>query len=245
MTEEAQGKSKADAAQAISIGLIEKAWEFKWGIQLIYIALYADAVLAWFLHKNLLSVTTGSTQIWESIGALLLAVAGFGLTVSFVIPQFSEFMRKFIIEISPAFLLDAFRKRGAESGEVSLHYLHTEALRTSDDFLMAIYQEKNSIWIRKLNDQRQATTLLIGLVLLTVSDIWVGYTSGTETLILWLARGHEVPFYLYLALAIFILPIFSILKPWPRAYAYHPQLRRKQDQERKELYGSDGTTRLG
>lgn len=245
MTEEAQGKSKADAAQAISIGLIEKAWEFKWGIQLIYIALYADAVLAWFLHKNLLSVTTGSTQIWESIGALLLAVAGFGLTASFVIPQFSDFMRKFIIEISPAFLLDAFRKRGAESGEVSLHYLHTEALRTSDDFLMAIYQEKNSIWIRKLNDQRQATTLLIGLVLLTVSDIWVGYTSGTETLILWLARGYEVPFYLYLALTIFILPIFSILKPWPRAYAYHPQLRRKQDQERKELYGSDGTTRLG
>ena len=63
MTEEAQGKSKADAAQAISIGLIEKAWEFKWGIRLIYIALYADAVLAWFLHKNLLSVTTGSTQV--------------------------------------------------------------------------------------------------------------------------------------------------------------------------------------
>lgn len=57
MTEEAQGKGKLNAAQAISIGFIEKAWEFKWGIQLIYIALYADAVLAWFLHRNLLSVT--------------------------------------------------------------------------------------------------------------------------------------------------------------------------------------------
>lgn len=245
MTEEAQGKSKVDAAQAISIGLIEKAWEFKWGIQLIYIALYADAVLAWFLNKNLLSLTTGSTQIWESVGALLLAVAGFGLTVSFVIPVFSEFLKAIIIEISPTFLLNAFRERDVGPSEVSLNYLHTEALRTSDDFLMAIYREKNSIWIRRLNDQRKATTLLIGLVLLTVSDIWVGYTSGTETLVLWLARGYEVPFYLYLALAIFILPIFWILKPWPRAYAYHPQLRRKQDHERKELYDSDGTTRLG
>lgn len=244
MTEEAQGKSKVDAAQAISIGLIEKAWEFKWGIQLIYIALYADTVLAWFLHKNLLSVTTGSTQIWESVGALLLAVAGFGLTVSFVIPLFSEFLKALIIEISPAFLLNAFRERDVGPGEVSLHYLHTEALRTSDDFLMAIYREKNSIWIRKLNDQRQATSLLIGLVLLTISDIWVD-ASGTETLILWLARGHEVPFYLYLALAIFTLPVFSILKPWPRAYVYNPRLRRQEDQERKELYGSDGTTRLG
>ena len=245
MTEESQGKSKVDAAQAISIGLIEKAWEFKWGIQLIYIALYADAVLAWFLHKNLLSLTTGSTQIWESVGALLLAVAGFGLTVSFVIPLFSEFLKALIIEISPAFLLNAFRECDVGPGEVSLNYLHTEALRTSDDFLMAIYREKNSIWIRKLNDQQQAATLLIGLVLLTIADIWAGYASDTETLILWVVRGYEVPFYLYLALAIFTLPIFAILKPWPRAYVYHPHLRRQQDQERKELYGSNGTTRLG
>jgi len=245
MTEEAQGKSKVDAAQAISIGLIEKAWEFKWGIQLIYIALYADAVLAWFLHKNLLSITTGSTQIWESIGALLLAVAGFGLTVSFVIPLLSGLLKAIIIQISPNFLFSAFRERGAEPGEVSLHYLHTEALRTSDDFLMAIYREKNSLWIRRLNDQQQASTLIIGLLLLITTNIWTGYASGTETLILWLARGYEVPFYLYLALAIFTLPVFTILKPWPPAYAYHPRLRRQQDQERKELYGSDGITRLG
>lgn len=233
MTEDAQGKSKVDAAQAISIGLIEKAWEFKWGIQLIYIALYADAVLAWFLHKNLLSVTTGSTQIWESIGALLLAVAGFGLTVSFFIPQLSGLLKTIIINISPNFLFSALKVREAGPDEVSLHYLHTEALRTRDDFLMAIYREKNAIWTRKLNDQRQATTLLIGLLLLTISDIWAGYASGTETLILWLARGYEVPFYLYLALAIFTLPVFSILKPWPRAYVYHPHLRRHKDQEGK------------
>lgn len=245
MTEEAQGKSKVDIAQAISIGLIEKAWEFKWGIQLIYIALYADAVLAWFLHKNLLSVTADSAQVWESIGALLIVVAGFCLTVSLIIPLVSGLLTVIINEFAPNFLINAFSERSAEPNEVSLHYLHSEALRTSDDFLMAIYQEKYAIWIRKLNDQRQATSLLIGLMLLTISDIWVGYASGTETLILWFARGHEVPFYLYLALAIFPLPVFSILKPWPRAYAYHPHLRRQKDQERKEMYGSDGTTRLG
>lgn len=245
MTEEAQGKGKLNAAQAISIGFIEKAWEFKWGIQLIYIALYADAVLAWFLNRNLLSVTADSAQIWESIGALLLAVAGFCLTVSLIIPFFSGLLKATIIQFTPNFLFNAFTERSAELNEVSLCYLHTEALRTGDDFLMAIYREKNSIWIRKLFDQQQAGTLLTGLVLLIVTDIWAGYASGTETLILWLASGHEIPFYLCLAPALFTLLIFTILKPWPAAYAYHPPLRRQQDQERKEMYGTDGNTRLG
>ncbi|MDX9669552.1 MULTISPECIES: hypothetical protein [unclassified Pseudomonas] len=243
MTEEAQGKGKLDAAQAVSIGFIEKAWEFKWGIQLIYIALYADTVLAWFLHKNLLSVTTNTTHIWESIGGLLIAVAGFCLTVSLIIPMVSGLLKAVVMEFAPNFLFSAFRERGAEPDEVSLHYLHTEALRTNDDFLMTIYREKSSIWNRKLRDQQQAATLLIGLMLLTIADIWAGYTSDTQTLILWVARGYEVPFYLYLALAVFTLPVFAILTPWPRAYVYHPRLRRKQDQENKELYGSDGITR--
>lgn len=245
MTEEAQGKSKVDAAQAISIGLIEKAWEFKWGIQLIYIALYADVVLAWFLHKNLLSVTTGSTQIWESIGALLLAVAGFGLTVSFVIPLCFEFLRKLIFDITPDYILNSFTDRDAGRNEVSIEYLHTEALRTSDDFLMEIYREKNALWIRRLNDQRQATTLIIGLLLLVTTNILTGYASDTETLVLWLAKGYEKPFYLCLALIFVPLLTFTILKPLPSTYAYHPQLRRQQDKEQKELYGSDGITRLG
>ncbi|NTZ96992.1 hypothetical protein FCH79_17085 [Pseudomonas koreensis] len=245
MTEEAQGKTKVDAAQAISIGLIEKAWEFKWGIQLIYIALYADAVLAWVLHKNLLSVTTSSAQIWESIGALLLAIAGFGLTVSFVIPLFYQLLRKFIFDISPDLLFKAFSERDAGPSEVSVHYLHTEALRTSDDFLMAIYREKSSLWIRRLNDQQQASTLIIGLLLLITTNIFTGYASGTETLILWLTKGYEELSYLCLALISVPLLIFTILKPLPSDYTYHPMLRRKQDQERKELYGSDGITRLG
>ncbi|MNR36995.1 hypothetical protein D3C85_1549750 [compost metagenome] len=110
---------------------------------------------------------------------------------------------------------------------------------------MAIYREKNSIWIRSLNDQRQAATLMIGLLLLIIANISAGYTSDTDTLILLVAQGHEVPFYLCLAFIFVTLPIFTILKPWPSAYVYHPRLRRQKDQERKELYGSDGTTRLG
>jgi hypothetical protein len=65
MTGETQSKGKVNAAGAISIGFIEKAWEFKWGIQLVYVVLYADAVQAWFLYRNLLSVTNDSAQIWE------------------------------------------------------------------------------------------------------------------------------------------------------------------------------------
>ncbi|WP_422422179.1 hypothetical protein [Pseudomonas sp. GZD-222] len=244
MAEETQGEGKLNAAQALSIGFIEKAWEFTWGIQLIYIVLYADAVLAWFLHRNLLSVTADSMQIWESIGALLIVAAGFCLTVSLIIPLCSGFLRAIIIEFAPNFLINAFSERSAERGEVSLHYLHTEALRTGDEFLMAIYREKNAGWLRKLIDQQQAGTLIVGLVMLIIADIWAGYASGTETLILWLARGNELPFYLCLAPTLSTLLIFTILKPWPRAYVYHPSIRRQQDQERKAMYAPDTNTSL-
>lgn len=82
MTGETQSRDKVSAADTISIGFTEKAWEFKWGIQLVYVALYADTVLASFLHRNLLSLTLDSAQIWGAVGALLVAAAGLCLTVS-------------------------------------------------------------------------------------------------------------------------------------------------------------------
>lgn len=237
MTGETQSKGKVNAPDAISIGVIEKAWEFKWGIQLVYVALYADAILAWFLHINLLSVTYYSPQIWGAVGALLIAAAGFCLTVSLIIPFFSDLLRVTVIQYSPRWLTNAFSEHAARPHEVSFHYLHTEALRTRDEFLMAIYREKNPTWIRKFCDHRQPGTLMCGLALLLTADAWAGYASGTQTLLLWLADGHEVPFYLCLAPTAIMLLITTILKPYPRSDVYHPLLRKQQDQERDAMYG--------
>ena len=242
MTEDTQSKAKANAAEAISIGFIEKAWELKWGIQLIYIALYADAVLAWFLHRNLLSVTSDSAQIWGAVGALLIAAAGFCLTVSLIIPVISGLLRAIVIEYAPNWLLGGFSEHAARPHEVSLHYLHTEALRTRDEFLMAIYREKKPSWMRRFTDQQQASTLMCGLALLMVADAWAGYASGTQTLLVWLADGHEVLFYLCLAPTAIMLLISTILKPYPRSDVYHPLLRKQQDQERDAMYGRGDTT---
>ncbi|UPT38506.1 hypothetical protein [Pseudomonas amygdali] len=193
MTEEAQGKAKPSVADTISIGVVEKAWEFKWGIQLVYLGLYADAVLAFVLHRNLLSVTSSSSQIWESVGALLIGVAGFCLTVSLIIPTISGILKTTIIECAPNFLINAFGEHSARRNEISLHYLHTEALKTKDEFLMTIYREQQPSAIRKSAEHRQAGTLISGLVLLMIADIWAGYASGTDTLLLLLAQGHELP----------------------------------------------------
>lgn len=242
MTDETQSKSKVNAADAISISFIEKAWEFKWGVQLVYIALYADAVLAWFLHRNLLSVTADSAQIWGSVGALLIAAAGFCLTVSLVIPLFSGLLRAIVIEYAPNWLINAFSEHSARPHEVSLHYLHTEALRTRDEFLMAIYREKNPSFVRKFSNHQQAGTLMCGLALLLIADAWAGYASGTQTLLVWLADGHEVPFYLCLAPTAIMLLINTILKPYPRSDVYYPALRKQQDQERDAMYGRGDKT---
>ena len=245
MTEEAQDKGKLNAADAISVGFIEKAWEFKWGIQLVYIALYADAVLACALHTNLLSVTASSSQIWESVGALLIAAAGFCLTVSLIIPTVSGLLRVIIIEYAPGFLINAYSGHAPHRDEVSLHYLHSEALRTRDELLMAIYREERPSRIRRFADHRQCGTLICGLVLLVIADIWAGYASGTETLFVWLAKGHEVEFYLCLAPTMGMLLVSTILKPYPRANVYHPPLREQQDRERNARYGrgDDATQR--
>ena len=242
MTDETQSQGKVNAADAISIGFIEKAWEFKWGIQLVYIALYADAVLAWFLHRNLLSVTYDSAQIWGAVGALLIAAAGFCLTVSLIIPFFSGLLRVIVIQYAPSWLIHAFSEHTARPHEVSLHYRHTEALRTRDEFLMAIYREKNPSWVRRFSDHQQAGTLMCGLALLLIADAWAGYASGTQTLLVWLADGHEVPFYLCLAPTAIMLLITTNLKPYPRSDVYHPLLRRQQDQERDAMYGRGDKT---
>jgi hypothetical protein len=34
---------------------------------------------------------------------------------------------------------------------------------------------------------------MCGLALLLITDTWAGYASGTQTLLVWLADGHEVP----------------------------------------------------
>lgn len=237
MTEEAQGKAKPNVADTISIGIVEKAWEFKWGIQLVYLGLYADAVLACVLHRNLLSVTSSSSQIWESVGALLIGVAGFCLTVSLIIPTISGILKTTIIECAPNFLINTFGEHSARRDEISLHYLHTEALKTKDEFLMAIYREQQPSAIRKSAEHRQSGTLISGLVLLMIADIWAGYASGTDTLLLLLARGHELAFYLSLAPTMVVLLIWASLRPYPRDNIYHPTLRKQQDQERAAIYG--------
>lgn len=104
---------------------------------------------------------------------------------------------------------------------------------------MAIYREEKPSGIRRFTDHQQAGTLICGLVLLMIADIWAGYAFGTETLFVWLAKGHEVAFYLCLAPAMGMLLISTILKPYARSNVYHPLLRKQQDQERDARYGRD------
>lgn len=237
MTQETQDQEKAGIASNISIGIVEKAWEFKWGIQLVYIALYADALLGYTLHMNLLSVTLDSSQIWTSVGALLLGVAGFCLTVSLIIPTISGFLCTVIREYAPNFIINALSEHSLRQHDVSLHYLHEQALEMKDEFLMAIYQDEHLSSVRRHTEHQQIGTLVCGLVLLTMADIWAGSASGTETLLLMLAKDQELPFYICLSLAMAVLLIWASLRPYPREGIYHPTLRKQQDQEQDARYG--------
>ncbi len=139
--------------------------------------------------------------------------------------------------------MNAFREHPARRDEISLHYLHTEALKTKDEFLMAIYREQQLSANRKFAGHRQIGTLICGLVLLTIADIWAGYASGTKTLLLLLAQGNELAFYFALIPTLLVLLIWASLRPYPRNNIYHPTLREQQDRERVTLHGG-GDDRL-
>ena len=98
---------------------------------------------------------------------------------------------------------------------------------------------KIPLWARRFANHQQASTLICGLVQLVIANIWVGYASGTETLFVWFASGHEVAFYLSLSPAICMLLISTVLKPYPRSHVYHPPLRKQKDQEQNAMYGRD------
>lgn len=87
-----------------------------------------------------------------------------------IIQCFSELLRGIVVEFAPNWLRNAFNEHAQRSHEVPLRYLHTEALRTRDEFLMAIYREKNSSWVRSFIDYQQARTLMSGLVLLLIAN---------------------------------------------------------------------------
>lgn len=231
MSDTTQDTTKANAAQTLIVNIIDKAWEYRWGIQLTYLVLYADTALAWSLHKNLLSITTSSSDVWGSVGGLLLGVTGFSLTVAVVVPLVSEILRILVIELLFTKLNFLFEDRKAGHNEVTLHDLHCEALASENGFLMEIYREKRATWVGRINHQLQLGTLLCGLTMLIIANIWSGHATGVTTLMLAIGSMQEAPIHWLLAALSSMAAIWVWITPIPSSYLFHPPLSQKLQEQ--------------
>lgn len=171
----------------VSIGLIEKAWEWKWAVRLAYLVLFLDIALLLRKLPGVLEMSISLERVWANFGYLLTAACSFGLIVSFGIPALAFALRQIFSLVGAAIPDGLFEIRTERyqrpSGYVSLHQLHKHALRQNSDFLMKLYEER-SAKIEEAREQReQIGMLFFGMTLLCILDWNLGSNSSTGALV--------------------------------------------------------------
>lgn len=185
MTEHTQ--KNQEPSPPVSIGLIEKAWEWKWAVRLAYLVLFLDIALLLRKLPGVLDMSISLERVWANFGYLLTAACSFGLIVSFGIPALAFALRQIFSLIGAALPYGFFEVRPQRyqrpDGYVSLYQLREHAARQNSDFLMRLY-EKRSSEIEEAREQReQIGMLFFGMTLLCLLDWSLGRNSSNGSLV--------------------------------------------------------------
>ena len=226
MTEHTQ--KNQETSPPVSIGLIEKAWEWKWAVRLAYLVLFLDIALLLRKLPGVLEMSISLERVWANFGYLLTAACSFGLIVSFGIPALAIALREILSLIGSAIPYSLFDIRAERyerpDGCVSLHQLHKHALRQNSEFLMKLY-EKRSAEIEEAREQReQIGMLFFGMTLLCILDWSLGTNDSTGSLVqVFLAHTND-NVGIAAVLAVLALLRWAWFPAWKINWAYYPPL---------------------
>lgn len=173
---------KPDAKSLLSTGVIEKAWEWRWGIKLAYAVVFLDIILLFNGHRGVLHFSFSMDEIWKNFGLLLTAICAFCLIVSFVIPALALALRQIILLIP----FDFFSTRNGSDqqphGCVLLGDLREHALRNNSDFLWKLYEQRKSDFEETQEHREQFGALVFGITFLCLIDWWSSNKFGADSL---------------------------------------------------------------
>ncbi|MEL1266394.1 hypothetical protein [Pseudoxanthomonas putridarboris] len=163
------------------LNALEKAWEWEWALRLIGIVLFIDAAMVVRSQHGLLDWPSGNESILNSLGLLLIAIAGFSVAVAIAMPVLFEMFRRAMWSILAA--LPSFpssRERHQQPYQRPLGWaparkLRDRALRDKDEFLLDLYNKHESGRRERERERERIGDLTASVVLLASIDGWVGY----------------------------------------------------------------------
>lgn len=160
-----------------TIGLIEKAWEWRWAMRLTYTVLFADITLLLSGQKNILQFSLSVDYLSHHFGAFCVTICAFGLFVSLVLPALAFLLRQLIsyalITIPlPSFLFSE-KHYGRPTNGVLLSELREEALQTQSEFLQKIYQREDGARTQSEQHREFVSMMIFGLLLLSLFDFYM------------------------------------------------------------------------
>jgi|GEM_PF-1206873 len=161
------------------IGLIEKAWEWRWAVRITYAVLFADLTLLFSGQPGILHFALTTQFLSSRFGALCVVVCVFGLFVSLGLPLVASFLRQLIyVGINhiprPAWMTTERNYEGPR-GCVLMGHFRDEMLATQSDFLKDIYDQEEKKRNEAEQNDEQLGVLIFGLLVLALTDEFAAF----------------------------------------------------------------------
>ncbi|MGC8385078.1 hypothetical protein ACP3P8_24195 [Pseudomonas aeruginosa] len=181
MTEKPDSKNP-DAKPLLSTSIIEKAWEWRWGVKLAYAIIFLDIILLLNKKSGVLHFSLSMDEVWENFGLLPSAICAFCLTVSFIIPTLALTLRHIVLFIPFDFFSSKNSSEQQPYGHVLISDLREHALRNNNDFLWKLYEQRIADFEQAQEHREQFGGLIFGITILCLIDWWASYKFGADSL---------------------------------------------------------------
>lgn len=238
---EAQEVSSSKPSIPAGLGIIEKAREIRWTLQIAAAVLFADLLLVWWTGNNITQWSTSADQLMGNSGFLVTGTLAFAVLMSIVLPLVGELFRlalwELIIEVPwPSWMLSE-RDYRRQVGMVYPHELHDHALKKGDKLLLDIYTDHEHRMSTQESEKMVMAQMVFALLVLGGVDFFAselgfhGRTMLQEWIFLF-GRVGEITIALGLVLA-----MTALKKMWfsldSTDWIYYPPLYEEIEAERK------------
>lgn len=167
-----------------AFGLIEKASEFKWGVQLGTFALFIDTALVLFKHKNFLSLEWGKLSWVSEIGEIAVAFIMFCVLMSAALPLLEILVVGAVLFLES--LLSPFlsknERRYIGKGMVTVWDLERLADEEKCNYLLAKCKAANEAAEKAKEDSTRMASIVFKFLVMLGLNIFIGQQAAPSTI---------------------------------------------------------------
>ncbi|RUR51408.1 hypothetical protein [Vreelandella populi] len=228
-TGEANWKAKVNEV----VGLLDRAWEAKWAVQLIQFVLFLDLAMVITGQPGLIGWDSGEAPILSNLNFAIITLTSFVTYAAFLTPIASQTIRIILVGLPLVDKLLPTSNSEQPYGYVHISYYGKQAYKRNDQYMIDYYLSRQASGIDARNFRRRSGDILFGTAVVIVLNAFPSIIS-IDTSYTLLQSGIEAmgPF-AFGVISCFLL-IFSwraITNAWfdsPLIYIEQPELYREQ-----------------